>query len=113
MGVGELRDEVGGEAVAFFAYLEGETMRIYGAPGANSRVFDPRFAAQHERKYRVNLLRRHGAIAIAYKSREKMFCYGPCHFVSIDFPQEIPVVCRGGRNSEKWVFRVMRNAQSE
>ena len=42
-----------------------------------------------------------------------MFCYDALLFGDIDFPQEIPGVCRGGKNGEKRVFRVMRNAQSE
>ena len=42
-----------------------------------------------------------------------MFCYVALLFGDIDFPQEIPANRRGGGNDEKWVFRVMRNAQSE
>ena len=42
-----------------------------------------------------------------------MFCYGPCLFVSIDCPLEIPGDRRGAKNGEKWVFCFMRNAQSE
>ena len=42
-----------------------------------------------------------------------MFCYVAMHFGGIYFAQEIPADRRGGRNDEKWVFRLMRNAQSE
>ncbi|HSQ57792.1 MAG TPA: hypothetical protein VLM40_18865, partial [Gemmata sp.] len=47
-----------------------ETMRTCGDSGAKSGVFDPLFATQHEHGYRVNLLWRHGTIAIAYKTRD-------------------------------------------
>ena len=42
-----------------------------------------------------------------------MFCYGALHFGDIDFSQEIPGDRELGRNDEKWVFHLMRNAQSE
>ena len=42
-----------------------------------------------------------------------MFCYVAILFGDIAFPQEIPAKRREGKNVEKWVFKVMRNAQSE
>ena len=42
-----------------------------------------------------------------------MFCYVAILFGDIDFPQEIPGVRRKGKFGEKWVFCLMRNAQSE
>ncbi|HSQ56208.1 MAG TPA: hypothetical protein VLM40_10750 [Gemmata sp.] len=42
-----------------------------------------------------------------------MFRYVASSFGDIDFPQEIPADRRLGTIDEKWVFRVMRNAQSE
>ena len=42
-----------------------------------------------------------------------MFCYVAFLVRDSDFPQEIPAILLGGENGEKWVFRLMRNAQSE
>ena len=42
-----------------------------------------------------------------------MFRYVASYFGSIDCPQEIPANRRGGKISEKWVFCLVRNAQSE
>ena len=42
-----------------------------------------------------------------------MFCYVAPLFGDIEYLQEIPRDRRGGENGEKWVFRLMRNAQSE
>ena len=42
-----------------------------------------------------------------------MFCYVALLFADIDFLQEIPGDHKGGKNDEKWVFHLMRNAQSE
>ena len=42
-----------------------------------------------------------------------MFYYVALLFGDIDFTQEIPGDRDGGGNDDKWVFRVMRNAQSE
>ena len=42
-----------------------------------------------------------------------MFCYVALHLGDIDFPQEIPGVRREAENDKKWVFPLMRNAQSE
>ena len=47
------------------------------------------------------------------QNQGKMFCYVALLFGDIDFPQEIPGDRAGGKIDEKWVFRVMRNAQSE
>ena len=42
-----------------------------------------------------------------------MFCYVALRLGDIHFRQEIPGDHRGGENGEKWVFHLMRNAQSE
>ena len=42
-----------------------------------------------------------------------MFCYVASLFGNSDIPQEIPANRGGAENAEKWVFHLMRNAQSE
>ena len=42
-----------------------------------------------------------------------MFCYAALHFGDIDLPQKIPGDHCGSANGKKWVFCLMRNAQSE
>ena len=42
-----------------------------------------------------------------------LFYYGYSLFSTIDFPLEIPGDRRKGKLREKWVFKLMRNAQSE
>ena len=42
-----------------------------------------------------------------------MFCYVAIQFGDLDFPQQIPGDRRGVKIREKWVFCLMRNAQSE
>ena len=42
-----------------------------------------------------------------------MFCYVALLFGDIDCHQEIPGVRHRGKIDEKWVFCLMRNAQSE
>ena len=47
------------------------------------------------------------------QNKGNLFHYGYHLFADIDFPQEIPANRRGAENDEKWVFHLMRNAQSE
>ena len=42
-----------------------------------------------------------------------MFCYVALLFGDINFPQEIPGIRREGQIGKKWVFHLIRNAQSE
>ena len=42
-----------------------------------------------------------------------MFFYGYSLFADIDFPLEFPGDRDRGKKFEKWVFSLMRNAQSE
>ena len=78
----------GGELGAFFPLLGGETMRNFGAPDAKSRVFDPIFATQYEHGYTVNLLCRHGDIAIAYKTRGKSSAMSPSFLATSTSPRK-------------------------
>ena len=61
----------------------------------------------------LNLLCRHGDIAIAYKTREKCSAMSPSFSATSTSPRKSLQIVDGGKNDEKWVFNLMRNAQSE
>ena len=91
----------------------GRNGRNYGPSGRKKSVFRPIFSPQVEVEKVLNLLCRHGDIAIAYKTREICSAMSPSISATSTSPRKSLANRRRGKNDEKWVFNLMRNAQSE